>query len=207
MAENHVYGHLHDEDPQLIREMFFFFYHGFYSAPIGIAGQHDIAISQKHIGMYSLAIKYDIKALQQYTTEEFQSHLAKCTTLDFLSTIESAYFTGEASPLRKIVVSEAEVRCRELMTPGSRARHIFFATMTILPAFERDMFVRYFEAGAGVMCKNCRGWIDQSTFCNRCTSVGLAKTEESDDEQDFGAHVHDELMEDSSHTLIADLTG
>ncbi|KAL8636845.1 MAG: hypothetical protein Q9228_005808 [Teloschistes exilis] len=180
--------HMADEDPQLIREMFFFFYHGFYSAPIGIAGQHDIAISQKHIGMYNLAIKYDVKALQQYTTEEFQSHLAKCTTVDFLSTIESAYFTGEASPLRKIVVSEAGVRCRELMTPGSRARHIFFATMTILPVFERDMFVRYFEAGAGV-------------------TLGLAKTEESDDERDFGAHFHDELMEDSSHTLIADLTG
>ncbi|KAL8627379.1 hypothetical protein Q9189_006934 [Teloschistes chrysophthalmus] len=207
MAEKHVFGHLHDEDPQLVREMFFFFYHGFYSAPIGIGGQHDIAISQKHIGMYNLAIKYNVKALQQYTTEAFQLHLAKCTTLDFLSTIESAYLTGEASPLRKIVVSEAGVRCRELMAAGSRARHIFFSTMAILPAFERDMFVRYFEVGAGVMCKNCRGWIDQSAYCNRCTSVGLAKTEDSDDEQDFGAHGHDEFVEDSSQTLIADLTG
>ncbi|KAL9598109.1 MAG: hypothetical protein Q9179_004034 [Wetmoreana sp. 5 TL-2023] len=197
---------MRDDDPKVVRDMFYFFYNGQYpvdNIPLNpIDTMVDVRINQKHIDMYNIAVKYGVETLQQYAAQAFRSHIPECTTLDFLHAIGPVYVTDQRGPLHETVIQEAGHRHRELMVPGSRTQQMFLLCLSQAPLFQMDLFMQFFGAGAAAMCRNCRGWIDQPLFCNNCEPHELVKVDDSigspeqSDDDDFG-HV-----ENSSQTMV-----
>lgn len=168
---------MNDDEPTLVYDMFYFFYTGHYPVDTVNDGHEGIRISNKHIDMYNLATKYSVTDLQQYAAQAFHLHIPQCTTAHLLDSVGPVYLMEITSPFRELLLEEAAFRHRELMAPGSRAQNHFLETLRRIPGFQFDLLMRFFEAGANTMCRGCRGYIDQSLFCQTCEPVELVKME------------------------------